>query len=420
MSFDSLDREPETPHAEPRKRLQRRGFLRLATAAGIGTLLPRPVTAVDAPTTAPAVTSAPAQLVRFPEKTDLILLTERPPNLETPLRHFRHDLTPNDAFFVRWHLSGIPTSVDLRTFRLAVAGHVDKPLSLSLDELTNGFEPVSVVAVNQCSGNSRSLYEPRVTGGQWGHGAVGNAKWTGVRLSDVLKRAGLKAGAVEVTFAGLDKGITPDVPQYVKSLTLDRATDGEVMIAYRMNDQPLPMLNGFPLRLVVPGWFGTYWVKALNEINVLADPFKGFWMAKAYRIPNTPDAQETPQALATDTVPITAMSVRSLFVRPEPAQRFRRNGPMDVEGLAFDGGRGIRKVELSTDGGKTWQDAKLEADLGKYSWRRWRVQWQPAAAGTYRLMSRATNAAGQTQTTRQWNRSGYQRNVIEHVDVTVS
>jgi DMSO/TMAO reductase YedYZ molybdopterin-dependent catalytic subunit len=225
---------------------------------------------------------------------------------------------------------------------------------------------------------------------------------------------------MEVTFAGLDRGITPDVPQFIKSLMIDRATDGEVMIAYRMNDQPLPMLNGFPLRLVVPGWFGTYWVKALNEINVLAEPFKGFWMAKAYRIPNNPDAQETPQALATDTVPITTMSVRSLFVRPEPAQRVTRNEPVDVEGLAFDGGRGIRTVELSTDGGKTWQDAKLDADLGKYSWRRWRFRWQPPAAGTYRLMSRATNAAGQTQTTQQWNRSGYQRNVIEHVDVKVS
>ena len=406
--------------AEPSKTLRRRDLLRLAAVAGAGTLLPRMGFAADGPTTAPAAASAPARLVRFPEKTDLILLTDRPPNLETPLRHFRHDLTPNDAFFVRWHLSGIPTSVDLRTFRLAVGGHVQKPLSLSLDELTKSFDPVSVVAVNQCSGNSRSLYEPRVGGGQWGHGAMGNAKWTGVRLSDVLKRAGVKDAAVDVTFAGLDRGVLPDVPQFVKSLALDRATDGEVTIAYQMNDAPLPMLNGFPLRLVVPGWFGTYWVKALNEINVLPEAYKGFWMAKAYRIPNNPDAQETPQALATDTVPISAMSVRSLFVRPEPAQRIKRGEAVEVEGLALDDGQGIRKVELSVDGGTRWQEAQLDPDLGNHSWRRWRFRWQPPAAGTYRLMSRATNGAGRTQTSQQWNRSGYQRNVIEHVDVTVS
>jgi DMSO/TMAO reductase YedYZ molybdopterin-dependent catalytic subunit len=360
------------------------------------------------------------QLARFPQKTDLILLTDRPPNLETPLRYFRHDLTPNDAFYVRWHHSGIPTSIDLRTFRIAVSGHVQNPLSLSLDELTRTFEPVSVVAVNQCSGNSRILYEPRVNGAQWSHGAMGNAKWTGVRLRDVLQRAGLKDGAVEVTFAGLDRGVTPDVPQFVKSLTLERSMDGEVMIAHSMNDAPLPMLNGFPLRLVVPGWFGTYWVKSLNEITVLPDPFKGFWMAKAYRIPNNPDAQETPQSLATETVPIAAMSVRSVFVRPEPSDRLKRAERIVVEGLALDGGHGIRKVELSLDGGKTWKDAQLDPELGKYAWRRWRFPWQPDAAGTYRLMARATNSAGRTQTTQQWNRSGYQRNVIEHVDVTVS
>ena len=402
----------------PSRVLGRRRFLQLAASAGIASLAPQIALAADTPATRP-VARVPVQLARFPQKTDLILLTDRPPNLETPLRYFRHDLTPNDAFYVRWHHSGIPTSVDLRTFRIAVSGHVQNPLSLSLDELTRTFEPVSVVAVNQCSGNSRILYEPRVNGAQWSHGAMGNAKWTGVRLRDVLQRAGLKDGAVEVTFAGLDRGVTPDVPQFVKSLTLERSMDGEVMIAHSMNDAPLPMLNGFPLRLVVPGWFGTYWVKSLNEITVLPEPFKGFWMAKAYRIPNNPDAQETPQSLATETVPIAAMSVRSVFVRPEPSERLKRAERIEVEGLALDGGHGIRKVELSLDGGRTWRDAQLDSELGKYAWRRWRFHWQPEAAGAYRLMARATNGAGQTQTMQQWNRSGYQRNVIEHVDVTV-
>jgi sulfite dehydrogenase len=143
-------------------------------------------------------------------------------------------------------------------------------------------------------------------------------------------------------------------------------------------------------------------------------------MDKAYRIPNAPDAQETPLKLATDTVPISAMSVRSLFVRPEPSQKLNRSTAIEVEGLALDGGHGIRTVEVSTDGGISWHDAQLDPELGRYSWRRWRLRWLPQTAGTYRLMARATNGVGQTQGTYQWNRSGYQRNVIEHVDVTVS
>jgi sulfite dehydrogenase len=190
------------------------------------------------------------------------------------------------------------------------------------------------------------------------------------------------------------------------------------MVAYEMNGQPLPMLNGFPLRLIVPGWYATYWVKSLNEINVLPEKFKGFWMDKGYRVPNNPDCQESPKELAKETVPISRMTVRSLFVRPEPAEQVAV-AAYEVQGIAIDSGKGIARVEVSTDGGKTWAAAKLDPDLGKYSWRRWRFPWTPAA-GQYRLMSRAANTAGETQTTAQWNRSGYARNVIESVDVTVA
>ena len=398
--------------------MRRRDLLRLTAAVGLGAMSPRLVRAALAgASTAPA--AAPLRMVRFPEKTDLILLTDRPPNLETPIKYFRHDLTPNDAFFVRWHLSGIPTEVNTRTFRLSVGGHVDRPTELSLDQLKNDFEPASLVAVAQCSGNSRSFYQPRVGGGQWGHGAVGNAKWTGVRLRDLLSCAGVKAGAIDVTFAGLDRGIVPDVPQFIKSLTIDRANDGEVIVAYAMNDAPLPMLNGFPLRLVVPGWYATYWVKALNRITVLSEKYQGFWMKTAYRIPNNAEANESPQQLATDTVPISVHSIRSLIVTPDAGGRVTRGKATEIEGVAFDAGHGIRKVQVSTDGGATWRDAKLDAELGKYSWRRWRLPWTPQAAGRVSIMAKATNAAGQTQGTQQWNRSGYQRNVIEHVDVNI-
>ena len=363
--------------------------------------------------------SSPLPLIRFPEKAEMILLTDRPPQLETPIHYFRQDYTPNRAFFVRWHLEGIPTSVDLRTFRLNVSGNVQKPLQLSMDDLRSQFEPVSLVAVNQCSGNSRSFFEPRVPGGQWKHGACGNAKWTGVPLKAILDRAQLKTGTVDVSFNGLDVPPLLSIADFVKALSIDHARDGEVMVAYAMNDQSLPMVNGFPLRLIVPGWYGTYWVKALSDITVLAQPFSNFWTDKAYRIPNTPNGTESPQNLDKDTVPINKFNVRSIFVRPDDDDILHTGIPTEIEGVAFDSGSGIRRVEVSTDGGGSWADARLDPEIGKYSWRRWRASWTPASRGQYRLMARATSAAGETQSTAQWNRSGFMWNVIQQVDVKV-
>ena len=391
------------------------GLAALSGTFGSSFLLPR----CEAATSGGAGDPVARQLVAYPQKTDLILLTDRPPQLETPLRYFRTDLTPNDAFFVRWHLSGIPTTVDVRDFRLEVGGLVRTPLSLSLKDLQSKFEPVSLVALAQCAGNSRSLFEPRVPGGQWGNGAMGNARWQGVRLKDVLDMAGVLPGAVGVGLHGLDQPPMPQTPRFQKSLTLDHASDGEVMIAYSMNDAPLPMLNGFPVRLVVPGWFATYWVKSLSSITVLDAPLKSFWMDKAYRIPDNPQANESPEHLATVTVPINRMPVHSIFVTPGANQKLQTGKSCDVVGVATDGGSGIRRVEVSTDAGKTWTDATLGPDLGRFSWRRWKYQWTPHAKGSYRLMTRATTNNGEMQVTEQWNRSGYQRDVIEHVDVTV-
>jgi len=359
-------------------------------------------------------------MARFPEKTDLILLTDRAPQLETPLHYFRQDLTPNDAFYVRWHLSVIPTTVDLRTFRLTVGGHVDKPLSLSLNDLRTQFEPVETIAVNQCSGNGRSLFEPQIPGGQWQQGAMGNARWKGVRLKDLLDRAGVRAGAVDVSLNGLDSPPLPTVNDFVKSLDIDHARDVETLVAYEMNGKELPMLNGFPVRLVVPGWYATYWVKALNEIKVLPEKFDGYWMTKAYKIPNNATGIETPDALATDLIPINRFAVHSIFVRPEPGEVIRAGGRYAMEGLAMDSGVGIRRVEVSDDAGKSWKDAKLDAELGKYSWRRWRFDWTAGERGSHRFLVRATNAAGDLQLEKHWNHSGYMRMTIEHVDVTVA
>jgi len=394
--------------------MNRRRFLELAGTAGAAL-----VSGSDRMASVLAASSDTVDLARFPEKTELILLTDRPPQLETPLHYFRQDLTPNEAFFVRWHLEGIPTSVDLRTFRLNVSGHVRQPLQLSMDELRSQFEPVSIIAVNQCSGNSRSFFEPRVPGGQWKHGAMGNAKWTGVSVKSILDRAQVKPGAVDVSFNGLDVPPLPSVSDFVKALSIDHARDGEVMIAYAMNDQALPMVNGFPLRLVVPGWYGTYWVKALSDITVLPEAFSNFWTDKAYRIPSGPNGTESPKEMAKDTVPINRFNVRSLIVRPEPDSTLHPGMPTEMEGIAFDAGYGIRRVEVSTDGGTTWGEARLDPELGKYSWRRWRATWTPRNRGQYRLLARATNGVGDTQSKEQWNRSGFMWNVISEVDVKV-
>lgn len=400
--------------------MTRRGFLRWLGLAGFTLTSSGLLTACSQSTKQQLFTVPPGQTVaRFPEKTELILLTDRPPQLETPLHYFKTDLTPNEAFFVRWHNAGIPTSVDTSTFRLKVAGVVQKPLELSLEDLKRSFEPASIVAVCQCSGNARSYYEPRVPGGQWGNGAMGNARWTGVRLKDVLAKAGIKSGAVEVAYSGLDEAPLSGTPKFVKSLPIDVANESDILIAYEMNGAPLPMLNGFPLRLVVPGWYATYWMKALNNIEVLDKPYKGFWMAKAYRIPNNPEAGETPDKWDTNTVSINCMSLRSVFVQPTIGQRIKSGSEVIVEGVAFDSGIGVTGVTVSADGGATWTAAALEPALDKYSWRRWKYKWTAPRPGTYKLMTTAANKFGENKLTMQWNHSGYQRNIIEELEVVV-
>jgi DMSO/TMAO reductase YedYZ molybdopterin-dependent catalytic subunit len=397
--------------------LDRRRWLRWAALAGAAAFVPSACNRRPEPVSEATPPDAP---MRFPGKVPMRVINDRPPCLETPWEYYRQDLTPNEAFYVRWHLQAIPTSVDVRTWRLKVGGHVERPLELSLDELRR-MEPVSVVAVNQCSGNSRGLFKPPIPGAQWYNGGMGNARWTGVRLRDLLGRAGLKAGAVEVAFAGMDRGGPPTVPDFVKSLRMDEARRPEVLLAYEMNGEPLPLLNGFPLRLIVPGWYATYWVKALESITVLTKPFDGFWMAKAYRIPTTPNAVEKPDALAKETVPINRMNVRSFFTSAAPNSQLKRGQSCELDGIAFDGGNGIRRVEVSTDAGKSWQAAALGKDLGPYSFRRWRTSWQPETPGEYRLLVRATSNSGETQPLKEgWNRAGYMRNVIEGIDVTVA
>lgn len=353
----------------------------------------------------------------FPQKGSMILQRSRPPLLETPMEVFdRGVFTPNDQFYVRWHWAVIPTSVDVNTFRLAVRGHVSKVLSLSVDDLLK-MPRVELAAVNQCSGNSRGFFLPRVPGAQWGHGAMGNAQWTGVRLKDVLDLAGVRAGAVQVRFDGLDEPVVTEAPDFKKSLDIDHARDGEVMIAFAMNDEQLPLLNGFPLRLIVPGWYSTYWVKMLSDIEVLDKPDDNFWMAAAYTIPDTPHANITPGQTGVKMVPISRMVPRSFFTNVADGGSVAAGAQLPVRGIAMGGDSGVAKVELSADGGQTWQPAMLGKDYGKYSFRQWEASLS-LAKGNHALMARCTNLAGDAQLpSPNWNTSGFMRNVIETVQV---
>ena len=358
-------------------------------------------------------------LVNYPQKRPMIGQTSRPPQLETPFRIFDEGpITPNNAFFVRYHLSDLPFDIDPDKFTLEVKGKVDHPLKLSLQEIRK-LKAVELVAVNQCSGNSRGFFNPRVAGGQLGNGAMGNARWRGVPLKTVLDMAGVQTGAKQVTFNGMDGPVSDRTPDFVKALDVDHARDGEVMLAYGMNGEELPFLNGFPLRLVVPGYYGTYWVKHLNEITVIDTVFDGFWMKSAYRIPDTPCNCVEPGTTPAATIPINRFNVRSFITSLSDGAKVKP-GRIRLKGIAFDGGKGIKEVAVSTDGGKNWTPAKLGRDLGKYSFREWSLAVN-LAAGTHELKVRATNNAGDTQPAEaRWNPAGYMRNVIETVRVTAA
>jgi sulfite dehydrogenase len=356
-------------------------------------------------------------LVKYPQKRPLIQMTTRPPQLETPFSVFDEGvITPNDAFFVRYHLADIPLSIDPDSYRIEVKGKVASPLSLSLDDL-KAFDPIEIVAVNQCSGNSRGFSEPRVAGGQLANGAMGNARWKGASLKAVLDKAGVQPGAKQVTFNGLDGPVIPETPDFVKALDIDHARDGEVMIAYAMNGEDLPWLNGYPARLIVPGYFGTYWVKHLNEITVIDSIYDGFWMKSAYRIPDNACACMQPGQAPAATIPINRFNVRSFITNVKDGTRVKAGVDTLVKGIAFDGGYGITDVLLSTDGGRSWTGATLGPDLGRYSFREWRAIVR-LPAGSHELKVRATNRIGQSQPLEPlWNPAGYMRNVVETVHV---
>jgi sulfite dehydrogenase (cytochrome) subunit A len=401
----------------------RRELLRAGSGAALGAagaLATADALAADPIATLPFA-NGERPLVRYPQKRPLLRLTTRPPQLETPFKVFDEaTLTPNDAFFVRYHLADTPPSIDPDTWQIAIGGEVEHPISISLKDLKSQFKAVEYVAVLQCSGNSRGFFEPRVGGGQAGNGLMGNARWKGVPLKAVLDKAGVKASAKQVKFDGADGPVLEGTPDFAKALDVDHAMDGEVMLAFEMNGKDLPILNGLPVRLVVPGWYGTYWVKHVNMITVLDHPLDNFWMKTAYRIPDNDCACVAPGTTPASTVPINRLNVRSFITNLADGAKVKAGKRTHLRGMAFDGGAGIRSVEVSTDDGKSWKAAKLGPDLGKYAFRPWTAD-VVVERGAHALKVRATNNAGKGQPIEPaWNPTGYMRNVIETVHVTAA
>ena len=401
--------------------MDRRRFLLNATGAtASGLLLPR-ASLRAAAESLPAGTIAQSALDSLPGKRPLIRRTFRPPNFETPVELFSHAYTPNDAFYVRWH-TGV-AEVPRAEWRLRIDGPgVQKPREFDYEELRRKFRAHEVAAVNQCSGNRRGLFSPHVPGVQWGFGAMGNAVWSGVRLKDVLEAAGLAPDALEVVANGADAPGLPGTPDFVKSLPMWKALDPDTLIAFEMNGEPLPVWNGAPARIVVPGWTATYWIKAVTELTVGNKPFDGFWMKTAYRVPKGMfgasgfESQDTEQ-----NSPITDIRLNSLIVTPPTGATLPLGRRAEVMGIAWDGGSGIRKVEVSLDGGASWREARFGRNLGRYAWRQWRFDFEPKAAGQQVFLARAVARDGSTQVDQLiHNPAGYHHNVVQRADYHVA
>jgi len=397
-----------------------------AAVLGSGAFLPGRAHAADTsaigPATLPSGTLETSFLEALPGKRPLIKRTYRPPNFESPLDVFEQVFTPNDAFFVRYHLARIP-EVAAAQWKLEIGGDAaEKPFTLDLAALQRDFEAVEIPAVLQCSGNRRGLSDPHVAGVEWGIGAMGNARWKGVRLKDILTKAGLKKEAVEVAFNGADQGSLDATPDFVKSIPAWKAMDENTLIAWQMNGEPLPHWNGAPVRLVVPGWTGTYWMKHLVSIQALSQPLKNFWMATAYRIPKGKFAivdrfltQETDA-----NTPITEMVVNSLITSPREGQTLHAGKPVEVKGIAWDNGSGIRTVEISADDGRSWQATSLDADQGRFSFRGFRHSFKAGAKGDVTILAKATNKIGSSQAFELvFNPAGYHNNVVSRVKARV-
>ena len=396
----------------------------MIAGAGAALLAPNPASpqVPDLPPELPEGTRQIARFANLPDKTRLLRLTDRPPNYATPTSVFADAVTPNDRFYVSYHLDAVPEVQPIDDWRLALGGDAAfRDVQLTWNDLAD-LPQIELLAVCQSAGNRRGLTVPHVAGVQWTDGAMGCAAWRGPRLSDVLKAARAKPNAIEIWFGGADIPTQPGLPPFRKSLPIAKAMDEDTIVAVTMNGAPLPLLNGYPARLVVPGWVGTYWIKHLNSIQISSVPLANFWMTATERVraglfpvklPFTSQTTET-------TVPVTELVVNSIIADPAEGGEAERSG-FTVRGVAWDRGTGIRRVEVSFDDGKTWQDALLDRPQGSYAFRRFSVDSGFMRRGNYRLVSRATNNDGERQPEElKANPGGYHNNVPRAISVRVT
>ena len=367
----------------------------------------------------PDGTRASAHLVQPPGKGLLIELSGRPPNLETPIQSLGSPVTPTDLFFVRYHLAGIPDAERLEHWALTIDGG-EQTLTLRQSDL-NDLPQTEVTAVCQCAGARRGLVQPHVPGVQWGHGAIGCATWHGPRLRDVLKLAGVKSETLEVWMEGADWPVSPETPAFRKSIPLSKAMADDTIIATSMNGGPLHILNGFPARVVVPGWIGAYWMKHVTHLRLSATALDSFWMKSAYRVPAGlfPTGEPFLSQNNEQTWPVTEILVNSLITTPVHGDEVERSG-FTVRGVAWDKGNGILRVDVSLDGGESWQSALLDRELGKYGFRNFRLETGPLPRGQAELRVRAASNSRETQPA-AWraNPGGYHNNVPQRLTVKV-
>jgi sulfite oxidase len=352
--------------------------------------------------------------VKVAGKRPMILHNDRPEDLETPLRYFDSWVTPIDAFFVRQHLPR-PAAIDPAAYRLTINGMVPKTVQLTLADLQK-LPQYTVPATVECAGNGRSFYRPRLPGIQWSRGAIGNAEWTGPRISDVLKLAGADPSSAFLEIDGADTPVAA-TPDFVRAIPMKKAMHPATLLALKMNGQT-PDIHGAPARLIVPGWDGACWVKWVIRLTPSAQQTGGFFMNPAYRYPKYPlPPGSSPKPAELEV--IEGMPVKSSITTPEDESKIAL-GSTVIRGFAWAGENAIESVEVSTDGGSRWQRAQLSSQKLPFAWRLWSLNWQPPSEGYYNILSRATDSAGRVQpVVAAWNPSGYLWNSVDRVGVTV-
>lgn len=402
---------------------RREFFARVAgagAAIALGAVLPRQLGAQDKPAAqAPAdpAGTVPNSAVLAEKAPAMQTHSERPLTGSVPAEHHNYAVTPNDRMFIR--NNRLTPDIDVSSHRLAVKGLVDKELTFTVEELRKSFRAEKTQAMLECAGSGGGAYSPRPSGTPWSPtGGMGCPMWTGVRLRDVLQAAGVKAGAVHVSGQGGDFGVVPTAAPVIRSIPISKAMEEHTLIAFEMNDAPLPKIHGYPLRLVVPGWVGSASTKWLHTLTVLDAPFRGTFMDGSYRIPRHP--VKPGERMPKDAVITEAWPVKSMITFPAPNAVFRVGGTVPIEGRAWVGEGAIDKVELSFNEGASWQRATLGPAGDKYAWRVFSFKYVPGTPGYATVLARATDDKGNMQPiVSAWNPLGYFWNGIHRVGFVV-